>query len=379
MFDVFARSKKEVITAKETITRLENELQVTRDELSGKDSTISQLQDELQQSKQEQLLSAGLYENMEQFGVTLVSLQSTLTNLSQTHRKEKDTATEAASESVSANQGTQQLVKNLQTMITTISQAVENVGSLTSSVVAIDNVVNLINGISEQTNLLALNAAIEAARAGEHGRGFAVVADEVRGLSSRTHEATDDISSEVKMIQTGAHETTEIMNRMSEESNGLAETGQKASDSIQRLVELSGSMEVTITAGALRGFVELAKADHLVYKFQIYLVLMGKSHKSSADFADHHSCRLGQWYFEGDGRDCFSKLPGFVEMDKPHQLVHNHGRAAIDAFNNNDVQTTLNEIGKMEAASVNVLNCLERMAEAGETDSSLLCAAAKSH
>jgi len=321
----------------------------------------------------QQQLSTGLFDYFEYFGQSLVAQQSTLANLSALLLKEKQTAIDAANESIVANTGTSQLVENLESVISTVGEAVSNVDNLNTRVGAIDNVVTLINGVSEQTNLLALNAAIEAARAGDHGRGFAVVADEVRGLSARTHEATDEISSEVKMIQTGARETTEKMQQMSEESERLSQIGSKASDGIMRLLDLSKKMEVTISAGALRGFVELAKIDHLVFKFNVYQVLMGHSHHNSSNFDDHQNCRLGKWYFEGDGKECFSHLPGYREMNHPHQQVHLHGKAAVDAYHAGDIVTTLSEVKGMEETSLRVLNDLEKMAKSGETDTNLLC------
>lgn len=377
MFGIFVNSKNDIATFQNNISTLESELGATRDELTQARIDNERLSTELEQSRQQQQLAAGLFQSFESFGKTLVSLQTTMFNLAQTNRLGKDIANESFTKSMAANEGIGQLVKNLDSVATIIQQACENVGTLTTSVVAIENVVTLINGISEQTNLLALNAAIEAARAGEHGRGFAVVADEVRELSSRTHNATDEISSEVKMVQTGAHETTQIMQKMSGESSHLAETGRKAGENNLRLMELSEKMELTITAGALRGFVELAKADHLVYKFNIYQVLMGNSDKISDDFADHTTCRLGKWYFEGDGRDCFSKLPGFAAMDSPHKRVHYHGRMAVDAYYDNDIPATLNEVNSMEKASTEVLGCLEQMASAGEKDANLMCATGK--
>jgi len=315
----------------------------------------------------------GLFEQFEHFGSSLIEMQMTFASLAGTMQTEKKTAMQAAGESSNANVGTRQLITNLHEVSTTASEVASNVNALNDRIKAIENVVSIIKDISDQTNLLALNAAIEAARAGEHGRGFAVVADEVRTLSSRTNEATDEIANQVSLIQEEAQETTQKMMRMVEDSEKLSEVGNKASEGITKMLSLSEHMEETISAGALRGFVELAKIDHLVYKFNIYNVLMGHSKQTPDDFSDHHNCRLGKWYYGGDGKDCFSKLNGYREIEAPHQKVHDSGKAAVAAFYESDTSLALQNISQMEEASMNVLKYLELLASTGENDPSIFC------
>jgi hypothetical protein len=145
------------------------------------------------------------------------------------------------------------------------------------------------------------------------------------------------------------------------------------------LLDLSHNMESAIAGSALRSFVELAKVDHLVYKFEVYKVFMGLSKKAASEFSSHTACRLGKWYYEGEGKGCYSQLPGYRQIEAPHRVVHSSGVAAIDHLHAGDYTAGLKSLEEMEKASMQVLEELERMAASGEAEAAHLCAGHHSH
>lgn len=129
-------------------------------------------------------------------------------------------------------QNIEQLAKNLQQASATIAQLEQDSNQVGA-------VLEVIKGIAEQTNLLALNAAIEAARAGEQGRGFAVVADEVRTLASRTQKSTEQIQRTIEQLQSAAREAVQTMKLSSEQANLSVQSANQAGLSLQ---EITGSI-----------------------------------------------------------------------------------------------------------------------------------------
>jgi len=288
-------------------------------------------------------------------------------------RDEKQHAIEAATASASNREAVRNIASSLESLSADTLQTSKSVQGLTERAAQIGSIVQLIKEIADQTNLLALNAAIEAARAGEQGRGFAVVADEVRKLAERTAKATSEISVIVSAIQDETHHARTQMEEWAQKSQVFSKNVSEVMGNMKHLLDLSHTMEGTISAAALRSFVEVAKIDHILYKFEIYKVFMGISDRTPDSFADHTSCRLGKWYFEGEGRDCYARLDGYQAVANPHQSFHQNGRAAAQAFHDGDPLRGMELVAKMEADSMAVLAALERIAVAGENDNSLLC------
>lgn len=141
-----------------------------------------------------------------------------------------------------------QTVTDIQMISDAVKEASSGIEGLLRRSEQIGEVVNVINEIADQTNLLALNAAIEAARAGEHGRGFAVVADEVRKLADRTTTATDEIAQSIGAIQKETADAMDRMNRGRERVESGVGRAAKAGDALQSIVATSTDVSQIIRA-----------------------------------------------------------------------------------------------------------------------------------
>ncbi|MCF8778402.1 methyl-accepting chemotaxis protein [Vibrio sp. IRLE0018] len=166
-----------------------------------------------------------------------------------TSQSVSDNATDAATESHNADhevQTTSQIVDSTVAAIRRLADDVDDasqvINTLDQDVSNIASILDVIRGIAEQTNLLALNAAIEAARAGEQGRGFAVVADEVRSLASRTQQSTGEIQTMIERLQGGARQAVSVMESSKRSSDSTIESAQTATHSLQEILRAIANM-----------------------------------------------------------------------------------------------------------------------------------------
>lgn len=239
-------------------------------------------------------------------------------------------------------------------------QAVEALSSHGDNIVGF---VSEIQTISEQTNLLALNAAIEAARAGEQGRGFAVVADEVRALAQKSADASSEITNLVAAITNQTQAVSGQINDMGKSTQNLSEQTDSVKSIISDITDVSKNMFRVIQGSSHTSFLQTVKLDHEVWKAEVYRYIWNLSGKAGIhEFKDHNQCRLGHWYYKGDGL-AYKDVASFKAIEKPHKQVHEYGLAALHAHENDDETGTIENLEKMESASkliVQLLSDLER-------------------
>ncbi|MCP4934409.1 MAG: chemotaxis protein [bacterium] len=258
--------------------------------------------------------------------------------------------------------------KAVNTILQRVEEVQENSGlcngkiqGLLSVSQQIEEFVGVIRGISDQTNLLALNAAIEAARAGESGRGFAVVADEVRSLAQKANEASKEIAALVGKIGVQTKDASSDIGAVQSTSSDVAASAEQIRAGVSQVVALSEHMNGVISNSSTDTFIQAVKMDHVIWKNMVYAGIINGRLEDMPALADHTACRLGHWYYTGDGNHLYSHLPSFSSLEQPHEHVHKNGLFAVEEAKKGNTSKVAQYLKEMERASSMVFDLLTQL------------------
>jgi methyl-accepting chemotaxis protein len=178
----------------------------------------------------------------EQVATAMNEMTATVQDVAVNINHTANAADEANEQTRQGSQVVQRAVSQINRLAEQVENSSQTINELEQHSEAINTVLDVIKGIADQTNLLALNAAIEAARAGEQGRGFAVVADEVRTLAGRTRESTDEINEMIEKLQTGSREAVKVMSQSRDEAKSAVELATQTGTALSTITEAVGKI-----------------------------------------------------------------------------------------------------------------------------------------
>lgn len=285
----------------------------------------------------------------------------------------------------------------------------------------INNVVQIIRNVANQTNLLSLNASIEAARAGQEGKGFGVVAEEIKKLASNTKEQVEYIQGIVNSLNekisiadnsiNKLNSTFENSVKLMEESNqkitGMSNSlnliGDSFSEISATIEEQTSALEVmatnidiidekaikvhrevrrtgeafyniskainTIRIGMLtensnlskEAMVKLCITDHLIWKWEVYNMLLGNCKINTNTIGTHNECRLGKWINSIDSNN--NKVATIIkDIERPHSAIHNLAKNAVTEFEKKNIKATEGLLVEIERNSIIVVDLLKSLA-----------------
>jgi methyl-accepting chemotaxis protein len=327
-----------------------------------------------------------------------------------------------------ANKGTKvvdETVSQIQNVNNVFSDTNVSLNGLLNAAEEADKIIRAVSDISSKTDLLALNASIEAARAGAAGKGFAVVAHEVSRLSEKTKSSITEIVNIIANIRRQVHAVSDLVNKGTQASHhavsqvveakqtinhmidrisyvdnevsnigaAIREQSQAVTDIANNVTTISdGSRNVKEQVGSISELVdgvtkrtnitrnelgkfnlgretliEHSKLDHLFWMHRLRRMIDGKENIHQDEFVDHTKCRLGKWYYSQDASKQAREFAELFQKLEPHHVeLHAIASRLIRSYNEGNIQEALNLYEKCVPISVDITNILSKLVETFE-------------
>ncbi len=342
------------------IRELEREIEEKSLQIEELQKEIQKLQEEKfklqKECKKEDTFKVDVVEDMFTYTITSISeIAENASENSENLRKIVEINREVKEEIQELKNTFDYFMNQIKRLIEFADGATKNISDLEQSVENIGQVIQLIKEIADQTNLLALNAAIEAARAGEHGRGFAVVADEVRKLAERTQNATKEVEVTINVLKQNSSSLTVEGNELRDIISQMQEFMEEFRVGFEKLYQINFETfeefeTLTNTLSAIQ-----QKINNLLFSIRNYQEkIIGKS----KHIEDHPEHSFEEW-MNTSGYSSFKDTDAYQKIRSSHEAFHQHMKNAMDS----SMKNSLSDFKKANDETKKMYELLDDMVE----------------